>query len=186
MATIGCRNLKMCEMNDLEQETYDTLVKAFDTVKTINLTPSTWEAKNTYNDRVGEVITGFSSIEVSINTKDLTPEELGWLFGCEKDSAGVYVFKDTDVPKTVAIMFESLLSDQKNYRYTCLYRGKFKLPQEAYETKVEGAPNFKDKQIVGTFIPLKNGNYKAQVDSTDATASTAIEEWYTKPYGTGV
>lgn len=187
MATIGCSDLHMDEMTDLKKETFANSPRSFPVVKSIDATPQTWESKNVYNDKASKVITGITGVEVAINTEDLTPEDLGWIFGAEKDAKGVYVFKASDVPKTLAIMFKSPLDDQKNSRYTCYYKGKFQLPKEAYKTKEEGGVSFADVQIVGTFIPLeKNGQYKASVDSTDEAASDAIANWFKWPYGESV
>lgn len=182
MATVGCKNLHAVKMTNETTETYDTVVKPFPVVKSIDINPSVYESKNAYNDRIGDVVTGVSSLEVAINTADLTPEEIAYFFGGEKDSSGVYVSNSNDKPITCALMFESLLSDQEHSRYTCIYKCKPQLPKESYKSKVENGVEFQDKQIVFICTPLENGDYKAQVDSTDSAASTAISKWYTAPY----
>lgn len=184
MSTVGCRNLHAVKMTNEKTEEYDSTSKSFPIVKSIDINPNTYEDKNAYNDIIGEVVSGISSLEVAINTKDLTPEDIAYFFGAEKDSNGVYVYNSNHKPITCALMFESLLSDQEHSRYTCIYKCKPQLPKESYKSKVENGVEFQDKQIIFTCTPLKNGDYKAQVDSTDDTAKTAISKWYTAPYKT--
>lgn len=189
MATVGCSELHAIPMTDFKEETYDLAkVKDFPVVKTIDINPNTYEVPNVYNDGVGEIVSGISDLEVAINTADLTPEEMGWFFNVEKDGKGVYIFRDTDKPRTVAILFQSLLSDLKNSRYTCIYKCTPKMSKESFKSKIEKGVEFMDKQIIFKAVPLikkgdLKGGYKAQVDSTDTAAQEAITNWYKSPYG---
>ena len=183
MATVGCRRLTAVKWNE-ETKKYDTSPRTFEVVKSIDITPTTYEMKNTYSDAVREVVTGISSLEVAINTADLTPEDIMFFLGGNKDaSTGVVTFSVTDKPITCALMFESLLSDQKNSRYTCIYLCKAQQPKESFKSKVENGVEFMDKQIVFTCIANEDGKYKAQVDSTNELSATAIESWYEYPFG---
>lgn len=182
MPTVGCRNLTAIKWDEATKK-YTGEPKVFDVVKSIDINPTTYENKNTYSDKVQEVVSGVSSIEVAINTADLTPEEIMFFTGGTKGEDGVIKYNLNDKPATCALMFESLLSDQVNSRYTCIYRCKAQHPKESFKSKVENGVEFMDKQIVFTCIADDNGDYKAQVDSTDTTAVTAISKWYEFPHG---
>lgn len=185
MATVGCRKLTAIKWDETTKK-YDTSPKLFEVVKSIDITPATYENKNVYSDAVREVVSGLSSVEVAINTADLTPEEIMFFLGGTQDeTTGVITYSVNDKPITCALMFESLLSDQANSRYTCIYRCKAQQPKESYKSKIENGVEFQDKQIVFTCIPDETGKYKAQVDSTDTKAATAIEKWYQVPFGYG-
>ena len=183
MATVGCRHLTAIKWDETTKK-YDKTPKTFEVVKSIDITPTTYESKNTYSDAVREVVTGLSSVEVAINTADLTPEEIMYFLGGTQDEAtGVITFSVKDKPITCALMFESLLSDLENSRYTCIYLCKAQQPKESYKSKVENGVEFMDKQIVFTCIPDETGKYKAQIDSTNSKAAEAIKKWYEYPFG---
>ncbi|MHC1749472.1 MAG: major tail protein [Cellulosilyticaceae bacterium] len=188
MSTVGCDRLHYAVMKDEKSETYDKPIET-KYVKGVDLNPSVEKVNNYYNDGLGETASALKEITVTLDVADLTEKEVADLLGAETDSKGVLISCGEDAPPYVALMFRSLKGDLKNYRYVCLYKGKFSLPQESYQTKGEKL-EYQGKKLVGTFMLLDKKidgkrRWKSIIDSDDIgeDISKVIEEWFKAPYG---
>lgn len=182
MATIGCDKLHYCVMSSAIEETYST-AKPLKGVKEIDINAETKTGNNFFDDGLGETITRLGTITVTLDLADIDSEAQKELLGASIDEKGVLVFSKHDAAPYVALMFRSMLSDEVNYRYVTMYKGKFQIPQDTNKTSGDNV-EFNGKKIVGTFMPLeKNGNWKAVIDSGAEAADEVIKTWFTKPYG---
>ncbi|MCP3025996.1 major tail protein [Halobacillus sp. A5] len=164
-------------------ESYDTPVKvagAMELGVSANI-----DSQNLFaDDGVSEIIDNFSSAEVSITLKDVSNELLGQMLGKEKDSNGVWIDSADDIAPFIALGFRAKKSNN-DYRYVWMYKGRIKLPEEAYKTKGESV-DYQTVALTGTFIKRpKDGQWRRSVDSDDEEVGTGtIDSWFDAVYET--
>lgn len=180
MATIGVKKVTVFKMtkDDATGTTYDAAVKLAPTMK-VSLTAKTAEGSLYGDDRLVEWNSEITEFDVAIDLTDLTPEQLALLLGHNKDVKGGVTVSGDDVAPYFGLSFESKRSDGK-IMYVTLYKVKFSIPTEEYETKGENI-SFKTPSITGKAIARESdGNIKyTLIESTDA--KTIIDNWYTAP-----
>lgn len=202
MATrIGCSDLHYAKMTTEETLTadpvYETPISA-PGVMTININPNGTLDTLFADDGPMESAATLGKIEVELKKNQLTTQNKADLLGHVIDSNGALVYGDTDTPPWVAIEFRSLKSNG-NYRYCCLYKGKFSEPEDNNETKPDSI-TFQTDTIKGQFVKLNKtytvgptGSTKQQrpwkydLDQDDTGASAAlISKWFdTIPFPNG-
>ncbi|WP_431798906.1 major tail protein [Halobacillus andaensis] len=183
MALVGLDKLYVAKIEEVDgEETYDTPVHIKDAIDA-NITPSV-DTQNLFaDDTVAEIITQFSSVEVSFTINELGSENYALLLGKEKDTNGVVIDSAKDLAPFFAMGFRSKKSNGE-YRYVWLYKGKFQSPEEAFQTQADSADH-QTQAISGTFVKRGDGQWRARVDSDDEEVGTGtIDGWFDAVYET--
>lgn len=131
-----------------------------------------------------EVASTLGSIELELNTAELSLAERAALLG-HTFSAGVLIGASTDTPPWVAVGFRTIKSNG-HYRYVWLAKGRF-LPSEIKaETKTDKV-NFQTPTIKGSFVKRASDNeWIRQVDEDDVGwSSSYATDWFTSPTAVG-
>lgn len=106
------------------------------------------------------------------------------LGGHRIDASGGIVITSDDKAPEIALLFRSLLSDRKNYKYTALYRGSFQPNEENYESKKKDSITYGvEGAMTGTFYTRTSdgvAKYSLRSDTATETGKTKIAEWFTK------
>lgn len=180
MATVGLRDLYCAPVTEGEGgvETFGTpkrLAKAI----TAELSVEVAEATLYADDAVDVTEKEFVSGELTLNVNDLAPADLAELLGQTQDSDGVLFAGGDDIAPYFAIGFRAKKPGGK-FKYLWLYKVKFAVPSESYNTKADGI-EFATPEITGTFIKRADGFWKAEavVETTDPIAQgwfTAVRE----------
>jgi phi13 family phage major tail protein len=105
---------------------------------------------------------------------DLPPAEVAAMLGQKQDADGVLYGSEEDEPPYQAIGFRAKKPGGK-YKYIWLYKVKFKIPDESYNTKKDGI-EFDTPEIVGDFFKRHDGLWKA--DYTGLPTDAAAETWF--------
>lgn len=183
MATVGLRDIYFAPiLEDTEEETtYDEPVKIGRAMQA-NVQPQFNSADLRADDGVAETAEARGVTTVTVGTDDIGKEAQAVLFGREINDDGVLIDSDNDRPPYGALMFRSEKASGA-YRYVVLYKGKFTLPEEDYETKQE-TPAFQTPTIEGRFLRRRSdGRYGAQVDEDDEDINESIiDSWFDTPY----
>lgn len=163
-------------INESGTEEYATPVR-IQGVNTININPNSSSATYYAEDQAWETATTIGQIDVEINLAELTLADQAILLGQTKSGA-IYTAGGDDNAPYLAIGFESLKSDG-NIRYTWLYKGKFRVPENNNETKGESV-NLQPDVLMGTFISrILDGQYRKAADSGDADYTASIgSTWF--------
>lgn len=112
------------------------------------------------------------NITISLEVDQLDNAVVEKLLGANKNADGVLEYKADDQAPYVAFGFEAPLSGG-GVRYVWLYKGKFNLTEDSYETQNEQLA-FQTKTISGTFVArISDKLWKREVDSTDLTGPAA-------------
>jgi phi13 family phage major tail protein len=130
------------------------------------------------DDGPDETVTSLGEIDVEFETKDIDLNTQAVLLG-HSVTGGVLIKKSTDTAPYVALGFKSKKSNG-SYRYVWLYKGKFALQEQEYQT-AEDKPKFQTPKIKGTFIKRTFDNAWQKIgdeDHPDWTASTGTN-WFT-------
>lgn len=130
------------------------------------------------DDGPDETVTSLGEIDVEFETKDIDLNTQAVLLG-HSVTGGVLVKKSTDTAPYVALGFKSKKSNG-SYRYVWLYKGKFALQEQEYQT-AEDKPKFQTPKIKGTFIKRTFDNAWQKIgdeDHPDWAVSTGIN-WFT-------
>jgi phi13 family phage major tail protein len=180
MATIGVRDLFIARCTESAtgetagEETYGTTRRLAKAIK-IELAVTLAEAVLHADDAVDETISEFVSGEIKINANDISDEDEAELLGQEADEDGVNYSHADDEPPYWAVGFRAKKASGK-YTYVWLYKVKFKLPDETYDTKADGI-TFNTPNLTGTFIKRnKDGNWRAKI--TAAPNETVAQGWF--------
>lgn len=160
MATIGVRDLFYATVteNGDGPETYGDPVRMAKAIQ-VQMTTTTAEAKLFADDAVDEAVKEFVSGQLTLNTNDLVPLHQAYLLGQKKDEKGVVFASGDDEAPYVAVGFRATKTGGK-FKYVWLYKVKFGIPDENYQTKGENIA-FQTPSIVGTYIKRKDGKWKA-------------------------
>lgn len=178
MATIGLRDLFIAKLTADESgvETYAVprrLAKAIKVEMSVEVAEATLYA----DDGVDQIEKEFVKGAIKINANDLENEDVSELLGQTQDADKVAYAGESDDPPYFAVGFRAKKSGGK-YKYLWLYKTKFKIPDETFETKGDGI-TFNTPEIEGEFIKRDtDGNWKADYVGvpTDAVAS----KWFTE------
>lgn len=176
MATIGLRDLYIAKVTEgADGETYDTPRRLAKLIK-IEMKTEVAEGKLFADDGVDKIEKEFVSGELTINANDLASEDTAELLGQKQDDDMVVYGGESDDPAYFAVGFRAKKSGGK-YRYVWLYKVKFKIPDESFETKGDGI-NFQTPTIVGEYIKRdKDGNWLA--DYTGVPTDAVASKWFT-------
>jgi phi13 family phage major tail protein len=181
--TIGLKDLYYAVITEEDGvESYAVPKKLADAM-TADLSVNTADATLYADDALSEDVSEFVSCTLSLGIKELSNDVLKDLLGQEVDEDGVLYAGDGDEPNLVAVGFRAKKMGGK-YRYIWLQRGKFKVPNDSFETKGEGI-TFKTPTIEGTFSKSHaTGKWKSDYTGlpTDKVATTWFDavKTYTK------
>jgi phi13 family phage major tail protein len=180
---IGLKNIHIAKLtkDDATGVTYDApvkLAKAIEASITPNVNSSTLYA----DDGPSEVVTSLGEIEVSIGIDQLPTDKAALLLGHEVNADGVLVKKADDEAPYVALGFSSPTSDGKE-KFVWLLKGKFQLPEEAYQTKGDSV-EFQTATLTARFVKRDyDGVWQYSVNSGDnGVNQTVITNWFTSVY----
>lgn len=124
-----------------------------------------------------------STVEVEIETADISPENVAKLLGSKIDAAGAVVQSSNDVAPEVALLWRSKKSNGK-YVYYQLCKGTFGIDKDEYKTQ-EDKIDYQTSKLKGTFIPtINNGQWRVYLDEEAGKGGTdaAIKAWFTTVY----
>lgn len=173
MATIGLRDLYRAPITEAADgtETYGTPVRMAKAISA-ELSVEVAEAILYADDGADEVVKEFVSGELKLNVNDLLPADLAALLGQTQDDDGVVYAGENDDPPYFAIGFRAKKANGQ-YKYLWLYKVKFAIPSETYNTKGDSI-EFATPEITGQFIKRADGNWKAEhvADPTEAAAAS--------------
>ncbi|GKX65648.1 major tail protein [Inconstantimicrobium mannanitabidum] len=172
-------SIAVLKTDDISGVTYDA-VKKLERSVSAKITPKTDSSPQYSDDSLEEVINSFSSVDVEIELNQLSLASRAILLGKTLIN-GVMVENKDDVTTSpyVALIFKSKKSNGA-YRYVCLYKGKFELAEEDYETTADKI-KAQTAKLKGTFMPRQfDGNWRLIGDS-DATGAVVadLDKWFT-------
>ncbi|MGD6992171.1 major tail protein [Sutcliffiella horikoshii] len=142
------------------------------------------ETATQYSDnQAQETANAVGITEVNIEAKDIPNSMLAKINGLTKNSDGVLEFSSDYNAPYLAFLFEGTKGNGAK-RMVALLKGKANIPEDAFETKGEGAPVFQSKTLTLTFIPRNfDKKFKFVVDSDDEGVNQAvIDGWYDAVY----
>lgn len=130
------------------------------------------------DDGPDETVTSLGEIDVEFEAKDLDLNTQAAILG-HSVTGGVLTKKSTDTAPYVALGFKSKKSNG-SYRYVWLYKGKFALQEQDFQTQ-EDKPKFQTPKIKGTFIKRTYDDAWQKLgdeDHPDWSATTGTN-WFT-------
>ena len=177
MATVGLRDLFIAPI-EIENgiETHGTIRRLAKAIKA-EMSTEVAEGFLYADDGVDEVVKEFVKGTLKINVNDLEPADVAALLGQHIDEDNIIFAGENDEPPYFAIGFRAKKLSGGKYRYIWLYKVKFKIPNENYETKADGI-NFITPELEGEFIKRdKDGMWKA--DYTGLPTDDIAKAWFT-------
>lgn len=161
MATIGLRDLYRAPITVGEggEETYGTPVRMAKAISA-EMSVEVAEAILYADDGADEVVKEFVSGELTLNVNDLMPADLAAILGQTQDDDQVVYAGENDDPPYMAIGFRAKKANGM-YKYIWLYKVKFAIPSESYQTKGDSI-EFTTPEITGQFIKRPDGLWKAE------------------------
>lgn len=159
--TIGLKDLVFAPITIGEggKETYGAVKKLAEAMSA-NLSVTVAEGTLYADDAVSESVKEFVKGALSLGIKDLETEVIAELLGQEVDEDQVIYGGADDEPPYVAVGFRAKKKGT-TYRYIWLYKVKFKIPNEAFQTKGE-AIQFNTPTLEGEFFKRdSDGRWKA-------------------------
>jgi phi13 family phage major tail protein len=133
------------------------------------------------DDGPAEIASSMGEITVELSVKDLPMEIQAVLFGHALEN-GILIKQKDDQAPYVALGFKSLKSN-KRYRYVWLLKGKFRLPEQSYQTKEEKV-SFQAPSISASFV-VRNWDGRWQVIGDDDVSDFhkgVAENWFVQVY----
>lgn len=175
MATIGLRDLYRAPITVGQDgaETYGAPVRMAKAISA-EMSVETAEAILYADDGADEVVKEFVSGELKLNVNDLMPADLAALLGQKQDEDKVVYAGENDDPPYMAIGFRAKKANGM-YKYIWIYKVKFAIPSESYETKGDGI-EFKTPEITGQFVKRPDGLWKAEHVAAPDNAVAA--DWF--------
>jgi phi13 family phage major tail protein len=182
MATIGLRDVHYALLIDdpiVGMATYQPTVKVIGAISA-NINPNSSMATLFYDDGPGDTAATMGEIGLELNLAEIPLKVLAVWLGHEY-SGGILKKRGGDVPPWLAIGFRTLKSNGA-YRYMWLNKGKFSIPEEAYETKGDSI-NFQTPTISGSFVKRDCDDEWQRVTDEDSTEfnPSFIATWFTSP-----
>lgn len=183
MPKIGFRDLYVAVMNEETDVangtvTYESPERISEAING-GFTPNVTEASLYADDRQTDQIDSIIGYDISLETRDLSPEMEAKLLGFQTDAKGGVLRKDDAKAPFVALMFRSELSNGE-FEYNVLYKVKFAPVTKNNETKGENI-TFQTPTITGKSMPrTADGHldYSVVLPSTDPDAVS----WFTDVY----
>lgn len=183
MATIGLRDIYFFPIDkDTEDETtYDEGIRIGKAMQA-NIQPQFNSADLRADDGVAETAESRGVTTVTVQTDDLSKKSQSVMFGKNINSDGVLEDSEDDRPPYGALAFRSEKANG-SFRYVVLYKGRFTLPEQNYETKQE-TPAFQTPTTTGRFIRRESDRlYGNDADDDDEEIDQDIfDNWFDKPY----
>jgi len=175
MATIGLRDLFYAPITE-QPDGKEIFGKPVRMAKAIQAQMSTQiaEAKLFADDGVDESVKEFVSGTLTLNINDLAPQHQAFLLGQKMDGKGAITANGDDEAPYVAIGFRATKT-RGRFKYIWLYKVKFAIPDENYQTKGESIA-FQTPSIVGTYIKRDNGDWKH--DLVALPTDSAAQAWF--------
>ena len=175
MATIGLRDLYRAPITVGQDgsETYGMPVRMAKAIS-VELAVEVAEAILYADDGADEIVKEFVSGEITLNVNDLLPADLAALLGQTQDDDNVVYAGEADEAPYFAIGFRAKKAGGQ-YKYIWLYKVKFAIPDENYQTKGDSV-EFATPEIVGQFIKRPDGLWKAEHVSAPDNAVAA--DWF--------
>ena len=176
MATIGLRDLYRAPItvDESGKETYGTPVRMAKAISA-EMSVEVAEAILYADDGADEVVKEFVSGELTLNVNDLMPADLAAILGQTQDEDGVVYAGEEDEPPYMAIGFRAKKANGM-YKYIWLYKVKFSVPDETYNTKGDGI-EFSTPEIVGQFVKRDDGLWKAE--HVSEPSNDVAKAWFT-------
>jgi len=176
MATIGLRDLFRAPITEDEQGNivYGPPVRMAKAI-TADLSVEVAEAILYADDGVDEIEKEFVSGTLKLNINDLPPTEQAAILGQTMGDDGVVYAGEDDDPPYQAIGFRAKKS-RGFYKYVWLYKVKFSIPNEKYQTKGDKL-EFITPEIEGKFIKRFDGKWKA--DHVAEPSEEIAKNWFT-------
>ena len=157
------------------EETYGTPVRMAKAISA-EMSVEVAEAILYADDGADEVVKEFVSGELTLNVNDLMPADLAAILGQTQDDDQVVYAGENDDPPYMAIGFRAKKANGM-YKYIWLYKVKFAIPSESYQTKGDSI-EFTTPEITGQFIKRPDGLWKAE--HVALPTETAAQGWFTK------
>ena len=157
--------------------TYSPVIKCERSIKA-KVTPKSNSEKTYSDDAVEDILTQFDSVEVEIELNNLSLATRALLLGSKIIKGNLIENKD-DISPFVAMIFKGKMTDGK-YRYVCLYKGKFELAGDEYDTDGEKIKT-QTGTLKATFVAREcDGNYKTIADESITVGATKVdlEKWF--------
>ena len=183
MPKIGFSNLVFFPLDGDDKEgtpvTYGEPVKVSEAI-TGGFTPQTSEASLYADDTQTDYHSQITGYDISLNTRDLTPDVEAKLLGYKVDkNGGVLRERDATAPYG-ALAFKSKLSDG-TYEYNIIYKVKFSPVTRDHQTQGESI-EFQTPTITGRGIPrMSDGALDYSVRESE-TNKTALATWFDDVY----
>jgi phi13 family phage major tail protein len=158
--------------------TYGAVAKCERSIKA-KITPKSNSEKTYSDDAVEDVLNAFDSVEVEIELNQLSLATRALLLG-SKVVKGNLIENKNDISPFVAMIFKGKMTDGK-YRYVCLYKGKFELASDEFETEADKIKT-QTATVKATFVAREcDGNYKLMADESVTVGATKVdlEKWFT-------
>lgn len=181
MIRIGLKNLHYAIITENPDGTltYGTPIK-IPGISKAGINPNVDSGTFFGDDGPMETASSMGQIDLELEVADIPMEDLAALLGHTIDENGIVLHSSDDVPPWVAIGFQSLKSNGK-YRYIWLLKGKFREPEEDFETKGESV-NFQPATISASFVKRDSDNlWRKTLDEDAKTFNPDIAaQWFTK------
>ena len=143
------------------------------------VSPASSQEKLWADDGVFDIASALGVITLEIELAALPLSAQAALLG-HSYVAGVMTQNAGDEPPFLAIGFMSQ-PQQGQFRFVWLYKGKFALVEDEYNTATD-APAWRQPKLSGTFIKREyDGNWQIIADSTDA-GFTGAADWFKGVY----
>lgn len=182
MATIGLRDVYYAELLTDPASgtpTYDTSVRIVGAMSA-NVNPNTSTDTLFADDGPFDTATTMGDIELELNMADIPLETQAFLLG-HTFASGLLIRRSSDSPPWVAIAYKTLKSNGA-YRYYWLAKGKFAIPEEAYETRGDSI-SFQTPTITGAFVKRDSDDEWQRTADEDDTgfAPNWSTDWFDDP-----
>lgn len=178
---IGLEDISIAKLltDDKSGATYGPVEKLERSVSA-KITPKS-NSENLYSDdSIEDVATNFSQVDVEIELNQFSiPSRAKMLGG--KVVNGILIENKNDI---TTAPYDALIFKSKKlngaYRYVCLYKGKWELVEDDYQTQ-EDKIKASTAKIKGTFMAREfDGNYRLIADSDgDGVVAADLEKWFT-------
>ena len=179
MATIGLRDLYRAPITVEEsgEEKYGTPVRMAKAISA-EMSVEVAEAILYADDGADEVVKEFVSGELTLNVNDLMPADLAAILGQTQDDDQVVYAGENDDPPYMAIGFRAKKANGM-YKYIWLYKVKFAIPSESYQTKGDSI-EFTTPEITGQFILMWTAhifNFRSVITITGIPRKKTLKIW---------
>lgn len=153
-------------------------VKKYERSISAKITPKSESETNYSDDAVEDVTTQFSQIDVEIEVNTLNVETRAFLQG-SKVVKGILIETKDDVPPYVAMIFKGK-KGASDSRYVCLYKGKFELGGDTFETQSDKIKT-QTATLKATFMARESdGAYRLIGDTdTPGVVKADLDAWFT-------